>query len=185
LLLYLSRHGQHVSSLDVRHPSGWKRVSLQELPPGLQLDSLCLENMSMQLCAGSSRRGVLESLAALTQLQLLECCLTDDESTRLEGALQQLPTLRHLKVVCMRRKAGDKYSKDLFVVNSHVLQQLHGLTHLELEHCDLNLAAPEPQPQLSNLQGLRLRDFKPMYSDTACLLASMQHLTMLELQPSH
>jgi hypothetical protein len=139
LLLYLSHHGQHINSLDVRHSSGYKRVSLQELPPGLQLDSLCLENMAVQLYPGSSRRGVLEALAALTQLQLLECCLTDVGCARLGGALQQLPKLRHLQVVCMKPNVGATCSKDPFVVNSGVLQQLQGLTYLELEHCDLNL----------------------------------------------
>jgi hypothetical protein len=185
LLLYLSRHGQHVTSLDVRHPSGRKRVCLPDLPPGLQLDSLCLEYMSVQLCPGNNRRGVLEALPTLTQLQLLECCLTDGGSTRLEGALQQLPNLEHLNVLCMRRKTGDENRKQLFVINSEVLQQLQGLTYLELEHCDLNLPTPGPMLQLSNLQSLRLCDFNPSFSSTAGLLASVQHLTMLELQPSH
>jgi hypothetical protein len=186
LLLYLSRHGQHVT-LDVRHSSGWKRVGLHELPPGLQLDRLCLENMSLQLYPGSNMRGVLESLAALTQLQLLEFCLLDADG--LAGALQQLPQLQHLKVVNMRRKVNSKYHKELFALNSEVLQQLQGLTYLELEGCDLSLPAPlaEPQPQLSNLQSLRLREFRPSDYEgdaTSCLLAGMQHLTLLELHPS-
>jgi hypothetical protein len=183
LLLYLSRHGQHVSSLDVRHYSGWKRVGLHELPPGLQLNSLCLQNMSVQLRPGSNRRGVLEALTAITHLRLVDCCLLDADC--LEGPLQQLPHLQHLQIACLRRKANDKYQNRLFVVNSEALQQLQGLTYLELEHCDVNLPTPEPQLQLSNLQSLRLRAFKPSFASTASRLASVLHLTMLELQPSH
>jgi hypothetical protein len=188
LLLYLSRYGQHVSSLDVRHPGRWKRVTLHALPQGLQLDSLCLENMGLQLQAGNSRQGLLQSLAALTQLQLLECCLLDADG--LAGALQQLPQLQHLKVVNMRRKVNSTYLHELFTLNSDALQQLQGLTYLELEgcSCDVDLpplegSASAPQQQLSNLQSLRLREFKPSISKTEQLLAGMQHLTMLELQP--
>lgn len=55
LLLYLSRYGQHVTGLEVQHSSSWKRADLQELPTGLLLRSLRLDNMSVQLYPGSDK----------------------------------------------------------------------------------------------------------------------------------
>lgn len=121
-----------------------------------------------------------EALTALTKLPLLKCCFLD------ANAVQQLPRLQQLEAVGMRHRVTNTLEQEphvLFQFGSKVLQQLEGLTHLELEHCELDLPTSEPLLQLSNLRSLRLRDFKSSSSNADRLLAGMQHLTMLELQP--
>jgi hypothetical protein len=74
LLLYLSRFGQHVCSANL-DSGAWKHAHIVELPQGLRLEALRLQYVSVQLCPGSNRRGVLEAflvdLQQLTQLTYL------------------------------------------------------------------------------------------------------------------
>lgn len=138
MLLYLARHGEYISSVDMQLTSACGRAHLHEFPPGLQLASLCLEKTSVQLFAGNGMRGVLKTLTALTRLQLRDLQLLDhDGSARLAGALQQLPKLQHLEVVCLQRCHNGLSSNCSFTLPSEVLQQLQGLTHLELKDLDL------------------------------------------------
>lgn len=74
LLLYLHQHGQHISSIELRHdlqcdlrremhrgPVTWPTaaVSLRQLPPILQLTSLQFDSFQLQLQAGDGSMGVL------------------------------------------------------------------------------------------------------------------------------
>jgi hypothetical protein len=74
LMPYLWRHGQHVSSLDVG--TAWLRCILHQLPPQLQLKSLQLRGLRLQLQPGGGCEGVLgPARQGLTQLQLEHCLM--------------------------------------------------------------------------------------------------------------
>ena len=99
LLLYLSRHAHHVRTLSLAGAAD--TVSLYDLPPALQLHSLELTNLRVQLLPGSGCKGVLGPAAgasALQQLRLKRCTLLDD-TERLAAALERLlPRLQHLSI---------------------------------------------------------------------------------------
>ena len=101
LLLCLDTH-THVTSIDI---SGWTvpygegAVSLCRLPPALQLHSLQLSHLQIQLQPEGGFPGVLgaaASLASLTRLRLNVCKLLGTEEL-LAAALANLPAgLEHL-----------------------------------------------------------------------------------------
>jgi hypothetical protein len=75
VLLYLHKHGRHIDAIDLRtdlsHASA-DRFKLRQLPPHLQLTSLLLDSMCVQLQAGRGFSGVLgPATAGLKQLRQL------------------------------------------------------------------------------------------------------------------
>jgi hypothetical protein len=81
----------------VPHPS--TALLLRELPTSMQLHSLCLSGMNLQL----GKHGVLATAPALTQLQLKNCRLLGDGApSQLTAALSQLPRLQHLSLQVLR-----------------------------------------------------------------------------------
>jgi hypothetical protein len=182
---YLSKHGQHVNSLELRgHPVLSRWIQLRQLPPQVQLSSLQLERLCLQLQPGNGFQGVLgaaATVAALMQLELSDCeLLGSGASQALAAALTQLPAgLEHLTV------------RELFIRGhmvsfpAGVLQQLPHLTYLELG--EVNIAgvddtSPVLQPlqALTRLVGLKLTCLEEV-AVTSSMLSGMQQLTYLEM----
>jgi hypothetical protein len=198
VLLYLNKYGQHVDSI---HLFGVEKgeeegevelqVELRQLPFNLQLSSLQLEHLHLQLQPGNGSHGVLGAaaiVAALKQLQLHDCELLDGEE-QLAAALWQLPAgLEHLSI------SGLTWDHLWVQVPTGVLQQLQQLTYLELTRCRLKSPvegqlALQPLQALTLLQDLRLAaddgemDKLPADDDRleASMLSGAQHLTRLEV----
>ena len=104
---YLQHHGQTLESIGifVAHGLACELITLQQLPPNLQISSLQLEGLILQMggwCAWPEEDrndfpGVLGSAwtSGLKQLQLKDCRLTDGY----KGLASKLPTgLEHLSI---------------------------------------------------------------------------------------
>jgi hypothetical protein len=188
VLLYLDRHGSHVSSLELRVPQH-SGLTLRQLSPTLQLHSLELSGWEVQLQPGEGFQGVLGGAAAaagplpLKQLRLDFCTLLDG-AEGLAAALLQLPALEHLSLWC-NTSAG--VLDDYLRFPTAVLQQMQQLTRLELVAVTLR-GPDEATPALQSLQALtRLVDLQVMccyfkISVTASMLSGMCHLTRLTLK---
>jgi hypothetical protein len=195
VLLYLSKHGQHVDSI---HMFGVEEgaVELRQLPSNLRLNSLQLEHLHLQLQPGNGSRGVLGAaamVAALKQLQLHDCELLDGEE-QLAAALWQLPAgLEHLSISGLVWDFQPTPGRCWVQIPTGVLQQLQQLTYLELTRCRLKSAvegelALRPLQALTLLQDLRLaaddgyEDKLPADDDqlNASMLSGAHHLTRLE-----
>jgi hypothetical protein len=194
ILVYLGNHSQHVSRLELRGDEANRlRVSLHELPPQLQLSSLQLQDLSLQLQPRDGSQGKLGSaaaVAALKQLRLSECELLDDEDTvdeALAAALLQLPAgLEHLSINRLYIDEGN-YPVQWMQCPAAVLQRLQRLTYLELGYVEVRgpaghrgRATPGLQllHVLSGLVDLRFKSAGPVDSS---MLSGMQNLTRLEL----
>lgn len=107
LLLYLSRHGQHMhssSSSPASFPillsltySPRRPLGLFALPASLQLSSLSFHGFVLQLQPNIYSEGVLHTGWLLRQLVLRDCALQDG-TVALKAALLQMPQLEHLDV---------------------------------------------------------------------------------------
>jgi hypothetical protein len=107
VLLYLTNHGQQITSLDLQGPCRERgegnTLTLLQLPNNtLQgLSSLRFSDLRLQLqpgdASGVAFQGVLSAGAPLKQLQLCGCTLLDGEDGLAE-ALLQLPELQHLSL---------------------------------------------------------------------------------------
>jgi hypothetical protein len=90
--LYLHKHGRHIDSLDLKgnesHPA-----CLIDLPATLQLTSLQLSGLQVQLQLEDGFSGVLGAVARMTCLKQLrlEDCLVEDKEEPLSEAMNQLP----------------------------------------------------------------------------------------------
>jgi hypothetical protein len=177
MLQYLDKHGQQVNSIQlVGVECG--TVTLQQLPSNLQLTSLHLHHLWVQLQPGSGSHGVLQSVTALRQLRLTACELLDGHE-HLAAALTQLPAgLEHPSITTL--------GVDDLTVNfpTGVLQRLQQLTYLELD--DIALQGPcKEQPVLQPVQALtRLQDLRLGTDNggiTASMLSGTHHLTHLEV----
>jgi hypothetical protein len=177
VLVYLGKHGQHVGSVDISR-GGDGAIALRQLPPLLQLSSLHLSGLDVQLQPGNGSHGVLGSVAvaALKQLWLTSCELLDGEA-QLAAALSQLPAgLQHLSITA---PWVNNWSTKL---PTGALQRLQQLTYLEL--ADVVLQSPvQGQPVLQPLQALtRLQDLRLCTDDggiTASMLSGTHHLARL------
>jgi hypothetical protein len=181
VLLYLEKHSLHVSTLDLKGEDS-SRIVFRQLPLQLQLTSLQLGCLGLQLQPGNGFQDVLGAagLAALKQLRLKDCKLLDDTSGKqLTAAMSLLPAgLEHLSI--------DGFNSSAWFPTA-VLQQLQQLTYLGLR-C-VYIVPPEddgsnplqPMQALSRLRDLRLlglaNSFKPRI--TASMLSGMPHLTRL------
>jgi hypothetical protein len=197
ILPFLAKHGRRVSSITLQGAEGTS-LSLYTLPANLQLDSLQLNNMSLQLQSGYDSHGVLgyPAVAALKQLRLGDCRTLDhgDAQQRvLAMSLSQLCQLEHLTLT------AQSIVHFLINVEPHRLQRVQQLTYLELSGIKLDRPGPidsytdEARPPLEILKVLtRLVDLRLStdYQDDcdwgtgfipACVLSGMQRLTRLEL----
>lgn len=160
ILLYLSKHGQHVSSISLGSDVT-RNITVRLLPStNLQLDSLQLSDLHLQLLpAGSScdngqpKGGVLgyDCVSSLKQLRLSSCVLLDGDDYGEEGlsaALSLLPDLEHLSLtnVWLGRDDLQHTHMDGHYYNnaarasfciSVLQQQMTQLTHFELRGVSL------------------------------------------------
>ena len=138
---YLGEYGEHVDRLELIgvQVNPGPQVSLSQVPPELQLSSLQLQGLCLQLQPGNGSQGVLRAaaaVAALKQLKLSDCEVLDDLPVEaLTAALSQLPAgLEHLCI-----NGINSAVVDVVQLTAGVLQQLQHLTHLELgqlhRHC--------------------------------------------------
>jgi hypothetical protein len=149
----------------------------------VQLASLQLERLGLQLQPGIGAQGVLgaaATVAAIKQLQLHDCELLDDGADEVvAAALSQLPAgLEHLSISNLKN-GGVPVD-----FPAGVLHQMQDLTYLELG-CSGVAGPDEASPALQPLQALtRLVDLRFCWLDevvTCSMLSGMQHLTRLEL----
>ena len=180
VLLYLDRHSRYVNSIELRTLHS---VILQQLPPSLQLNSLQLQGLRLQVLPAEGFQGVLgaaAAVAALKQLQLTDCTLTDDEEG-LTAALSPLAAaLEHLSIsdVC--------FDGQQIGFPTAVLRQMQQLTYLELASVCVGGGL---QREVQDLQALtRLVDLRLCQLNeggdapivTERMLSGMQGLTRLE-----
>jgi hypothetical protein len=208
MLLYLWRHGQKVDSITFQGDEDWNdEVKLCQLPQMVQLSSLCLKWMKVQLHPMKGCLGVLAGTPPLKQLRLANCALIDDEQG-LAAALVQLPQLEHMSLKdtscghpssISRRGFGKIFlsSRDPTLWSPRLDSALQHLQHLTyLEPVSIQIQDPpgdqdsgEGQPRLQHLQTLtKLADLpiKAYLGDeqdviTASMLAGARHLTRLQL----
>lgn len=180
LAQYLSVYGQSIDSLDLQG-TGYNTVRLMQLPPDLQLDSLLLSNLRLQLQPGQGFEGVVHPGAPIKQLQLLGCTPLDG-AEGLAAALAMLPELQHL---CIVYGVGEFYGiAPWLMIPTDALSGLLHLTHLELTAV---LKGPvEGGPVLQPLQSLtRLVDLRLSLEGPTTIgssvLSGMKHLTRLHL----
>jgi hypothetical protein len=189
MVSYLSRHGQHVSSMVVRGRLE-QPVILRDLPASMQhLQKLCLHRVGLQLCADNGKRGVLAAAIvataqALTQLQLNQCSLHDyDAPYQLKKTLSQLPNLQRLSLQVVSKERAMPSDKQPFP--DGMLQQLQtsSLTHLDLGADAFEDTYMQQVQQLSSLRQLVLIEYKPEdVCPSGLLLSGMHNLTMLILR---
>mgnify|MGYP001807073973 CR=1 FL=1 len=201
VLLYLSKHGQHVDSTQMEGPEG-RTVALRALPYNVQLGSLQLSRVRVQLPPKHGLEGVLgpaARVAGLKQLRLDSCDLPYIHVTdNLAAALSLLPAgLEHLSIRRLVTMGGWGVPFPM-----GMLQQLQQLTYFEL--ADMWLKGPDQEQQalqplqaLTRLADLRLVGLKARstvereYTDKifASMLSGTHNLTCLvlsgvvELQP--
>lgn len=139
LQLYLSNHGRHITSIDILC-SVDSPAHMVKLPAGLQLRSLCLQGMTLQLHKGADGRGLVQAGAALTQLLLRDCHLLGISPARFKASLLQLPKLQHLTLDNLRPA-----NKCVLLCLHELLQHpaLQELTYLEL----IGMALTESLPR--------------------------------------
>jgi hypothetical protein len=139
VLHYLGKYSKHIDSLTLRDPTSWPhpRITLRQLPSNLQLSSLNLQWLDLQLQPGDGFSGVLGAAAvalpALKQLQLRGCSLLDSgAAAALAAALSQLPAgLEHLSI------ESPTFRGRTVLVPSSALQRLQQLTYLSLYSVEL------------------------------------------------
>ena len=183
ILEYLSNHGQHVDSIDLKGEGDrlWETVRLRQLPHNnlQKLSSLKISRWRLQLQPRRKHQGVLWGGAPLTQLRLDNCLLLDKEPVgeRLAAALSLLPDLQHL---CFARIWRSDMRGLCFP--SSVLQQLQQLTYLELARNQLqNTDDMQHLQALPRLQDLRLGGVTNS-TIRASWLSNLQHLTQLKVR---
>ena len=181
MLLYLSKHHKHIDSVQLKEIE-YKEVRLRPLPTNLQLYSLQLDWVHLQVQLGDGLQGVLRA-PDLKQLRLHKC--------RLDGvgadALSHLPArLEHLSIheLCIIYEP--------FQLSTGMLQQLQQLTYLELACIKLqgpaqDANALQPLQALTGLVDLRLVSIvNVQFGDgdilTASILAGINRLTCLALR---
>jgi hypothetical protein len=183
VLRYLEKHAKHVDSLELEDGEKYgPNVVLNPLPTDLRLRSLQLAKWTLQQGVLQGELGPLGEVSALKQLCLRHCELQDGMADVLAATLWRLPAgLEHLCIGTLSI-AGRAIDIDL-TFPARVLQQLQGLTYLEL--ADLKLPGTDPTLQslstLTRLRDLRVEDVGDSTTITASMLSNMHDLTRLEL----
>ena len=188
VMQYLNKHHQHIDSVQLK-----SRAVLSALPTNLQLRSLQLDWVRLQLQPGDGFHGVLGAAGtALKQLRLSECTLVGDVGA---NVLSHLPAgLEHLSISELRLSASpESLQTQKLVFQTGVLQTLQQLTHLELALIKLQgpdrvANAVQPLQALNGLVDLRLAGMCRRLDEsdsplivTASILSSMPLLTRLDL----
>jgi hypothetical protein len=189
VMLYLARHGRHIDSVTIygqpEESSGvWLLsvlpLSVCQLPPDLQLSSLQLSCLTVQLLPGNGSQGVLQAAAAntphLKQLRLQRCALLDGGDS-LATALLQLPGLEHLSLDGI---TGGKRT-DSINFEAGVLQQLQQLTYLKIYELGDGAFEPGALAGKTKLQHLELDGcwLSGGAAVVAALMSQLQHLQQL------
>jgi hypothetical protein len=195
VLLYLEQHGRHVSSVHLQiQPFEFQlyhKFTLRQLPANLQLTSLQLDCMLLQLQQGGGFQGVLRPGLPLKQLRLQSCALLDDDQGLAAAwqALLLLTGLEDLTISCHIHRGEVPFStaEKLIAFPTSVLAKLQQLTCLVLSIKGTFQGPDDTAPALQPLQGLtRLAALKldcwESYSVTANMLSCQ--LTRLELEAS-
>jgi hypothetical protein len=198
VLAYLGKYGGEVDSLDL---TAGLSVTLRQLPAILQLSSLQLRSFYLQLWPSIDCQGVLGAaagVAALKQLQLIDCVLLDGDlfdERRLASALLQLPAgLQHLSISSLQTMQlnwalhGSEGERKRQQFPWGVLQHLQHLTYLQLAAVNCKEDPQQTLQALTQLVDLRL-DRVGMgswvlcnVSITASMLSGMHGLTRLQLR---
>jgi hypothetical protein len=188
MLLYLSKHRQHIDSVSIKykgvqvHPT-YIHLSVL-LDAASQLCSWELNGVLLVQSSCNEFQGMLPP--TLTQLQLSSCGLCGTgTAAALAAAVSQLSGLQHLSL------RGLSTHRDWYVFPAGVLQQLQQLTYLELEHAivdgvDEDSPALQPLQALTRLEDLRLRGLAGDAEGTrvtASMLVGAHLLTRLDLDP--
>lgn len=152
VLMYLSKRGQHVDSLNlVAHRS----LALRQLPLSLKLSSMQLVTVQVQLQPGSGYHGLLGAAAGastLKQLVVSGCELLDEATPDgVAASFSQLPAgLQHLSVSYYHYHPRYDHAHHLASSSSQPLQQL---TYLKLANIGV-LGPDRDRPALQRLQAL-------------------------------
>jgi hypothetical protein len=197
VLLYLGKPGRNIDSFSLSGREGRVYgVRLCQLPAGMQLSSLQLNEFHLQLQPGNGCQGVLGAAAAaasLTQLVLWHCLLLDsgDATEVLAASLAHLPAgLEHLSIDSIKDiNSIDSYNSEDRLVQfpTCTLQRLQCLTHLQLAGIRVKGpadASPALQPlkALTRLQELQIKLVGDVYRVISpSMLAGAHHLTRLQL----
>jgi hypothetical protein len=121
-LLYMHKHSQHIQAVILKGGDPHHILSLAQLPPLVQLNSLQLSD----LCLGSKTLQDAARIASLKQLQLSDCKLLNPAA--LAAPLPQLPAgLEHLSIRNVTTTAKRRVK-----IPPTVLASLQQLTYLEL-----------------------------------------------------
>ena len=194
MLLYLANHGMHVDNMSLRAVGkSFFAVPLRQLPPTLQLTSLELCNIYLQLQPGWGFQGVLgyAGVSALKRLQLEDCTVLDGGGAEgLAAALSWLPAgLEHFSI------RGQLYNSSAVCLPTGVLEQLQQLTSLELSGKWMLLQGPDkaglalqPPGDLTRLVDLRLEGVRGMAGGLrviASMLSGACHLTRLDVSSAN
>jgi hypothetical protein len=180
---YLSKHGSDADSVDLERTT-WKgvwssqnRITLRQLPPNLQLSSLQLSLLDLQLQPGGGFQGVLgaaASVAALKQLSIHGDIL--DGAKAFLKTLSQLPaSLQDLRFSSLDNASG------YVCLPAGVLRHLQDLTTLSIG----NITLQDPDELGSSLQAMTrlvdLRLYVFMNEISVKMLAGAPHLTRLDM----
>jgi hypothetical protein len=171
VLLYLGKHGQHVSSIEVENNVN---AHLQQLPhEQLQgLSSLTISWLVLQLQPARGFQGVLGAAMLFQRLVINKCRLLDWSWGVLGAALATVPSLQHLSIKL--------YSCE-YVFSIEALKELQQLTYLELVNFGMSSRGGIRHLQgLTRLQDLRLQCCSAINIDSS-ELSSVKHLTRFEL----
>ena len=174
-LLYLTNHGQYVSSISISLMPSDATISMRQLPQNLRrLESLQVRGLHVQLQPEDGFPGVLHAGMPLRQLQLDTCTLLDGEEG-LAAALSLLPSLQNLTI----EPPPPRDSMHSVRSPSNVAQLLPQLTYLNLIGC-ARFQDLDSLQGLTMLQDLRLR-LQPAGTVRASALSSSAQLTHLEV----
>jgi hypothetical protein len=99
LLPYLTKHGQHVGSIELS--CDLRSITLHQLPPMLHLTSLQFYGFQLQLQAGNGLQGLLGCAGLPLKRLRLSCCKLIDGQKGLAAWLSRLPDLEHLSMQCI------------------------------------------------------------------------------------
>jgi hypothetical protein len=186
-LLYLARHGQHVSSISLQQ-SGDTIIYIRQLPSQCsQLRSLKLSRLDgfgfiMQLGTSDTHQGVLQACAGqLTRLEAYWCRLREDSPAAPAAALAALTGLQHLDVDELDTHVGQwEGGGGLPGLVWSALSRLTSLT-LKAQMLPADAAALEGISNLAQLEHLKLNCTKSPAVVTPAVLSWLQRLRRLEL----